>query len=128
MEEYPELMKRNDTSILEREGESEEVDLSSRSMGLGVFKDTKPPKYMKYKEFLNRRDLTELFNLKNQKMEKFIREKLLRLKPREDGADVPGWVYCYYRKLDKDMIAAKKLSHLILYKVGRTKNHPQRRI
>ncbi len=83
---------------------------------------------MKYKDFLNRRDLTELFNLTHDKLVRFIKEKLLRLKPRQDGTDITGWVYCYYRKLDQDMIDEGRLSHLILYKVGRTKKHPSRRI
>ena len=83
---------------------------------------------MKFKEFLARKELTELFNLNNETMKSFIKEKLLRLKPREDGADIEGWVYCYYRSIDKEMINAGRLSHLILYKVGRTKKHPSRRI
>jgi len=98
-------------------------------MDIGVFKgNNKPAKYMKYKQFIERQDLTGLFNLNHEKNVKFIKEKLLRLRPREDGADIPGWVYCYYREYDKKMLAAGALSHIILYKVGRTKNHPQRRI
>ncbi len=92
-------MKRKDTLILEKEeGCESEIDLTEESMRIGVFRGIQiPPKYMKYKDFLKRKDLTELFNLNNDKMVRFIKEKLLRLKPREDGADVPGWVYCYYR-------------------------------
>ena len=57
----------------------------------------------------------------------FIKDRLLRLRPRED-ADIEGWVYVYYRQIDEKMIVAKRLSHLILYKVGRTKQHPDRRV
>ena len=128
MPSIEEALKSKDFSILEQEG-SNEVDITQENLDLSVFKGIDmPKKYMKYKEFLERSELTGLFNLKNDKMVQFIKEKLLRLRPRQDGADIPGWVYCYYRKYDKDMLNEGRLSHLILYKVGRTKKNPLRRI
>ncbi len=82
---------------------------------------------MKYKEFIEKQELTELFNLNNPYMITFLKDRLLRLKPQEAN-DIEGWVYCYYRKLDLDMLKNKRLSHLLLYKVGRTRKQPSRRI
>lgn len=69
-----------------------------------------------------------MFDLNNQAQVNFIKDRLLRLKPRDDGGDVEGFVYVYYRAIDDQMVKAHKLSHIILYKVGRTKRHPARRI
>ena len=60
-------------------------------------------------------------------MVQYIKDRLLRLKPKEDG-DIAGWVYVYYRQRDQELLEKKRLSHIILYKVGRTKNHPEKRI
>ena len=66
---------------------------------LGIFGEQKINKYMKYKEFLEKQELTELFNLNNEVMVQYIKDRLLRLKPKEDG-DIAGWVYVYYRQRD----------------------------
>ena len=60
-------------------------------------------------------------------MVRYIKDRLLRLKPSDEN-DIPGWVYVYYRQRDWKIHQDKLLSHLILYKVGRTKNHPDKRI
>ena len=56
-----------------------------------------------------------------------MKDRLLRLKPNA-SKDVEGWVYVYFRALDEEMVKKGRLSHVILYKVGRTKNHPSRRV
>jgi len=42
--------------------------------------------------------------------------------------DCPGWIYVYYRKLEEDLVKQGKQSHILLYKVGRTKNLPHKRV
>jgi hypothetical protein len=66
---------------------------------LGILGDQKIEKYLKYKHFIERTDLTELFNLNNEVMVQYIKDRLLRLKPHEES-DIPGWVYVYYRQTD----------------------------
>ena len=56
----------------------------------------------------------------------FVRTFLLKYRPRP--TDIFGYLYVYYRKIDANKIKAKKLSHLILFKVGRTKNLPSKRV
>jgi hypothetical protein len=43
----------------------EESDESSMILKLGILGDQKIKKYLKYKEFLKRQDLTSIFNLNN---------------------------------------------------------------
>jgi len=59
------LLRIRENEIYESEGLLEEIDESSMVINLGIFGDQKINKYMKYKEFLKRQDLTELFNLNN---------------------------------------------------------------
>jgi hypothetical protein len=87
-----------ENEIYINEGLENEInqDESSMVLKLGIFGDQKINKYMKYKEFLKKQELTELFNLNNEVMVQYIKDRLLRLKPKEDG-DIAGWVYVYYR-------------------------------
>jgi hypothetical protein len=64
-EKVQELLRIRENEIYESEGLLEEIDESSMVINLGIFGDQKINKYMKYKEFLKRQDLTELFNLNN---------------------------------------------------------------
>ena len=64
-EKVQELLRIRENEIYESEGLLEEIDESSMVVNLGIFGDQKINKYMKYKEFLKRQDLTELFNLNN---------------------------------------------------------------
>lgn len=58
-------------------------------------------KYMSYKDFLKQQKFTEIFNLKDERHVRFIKDVLLRLKPREVPVlDLEGWVYVYYREID----------------------------
>ena len=59
------MLRIRENEIYESEGLLEEIDESSMVINLGIFGDQKINKYMKYKEFLKRQDLTELFNLNN---------------------------------------------------------------
>ncbi len=67
-EKVQELLRIRENEIYESEGLLEEIDESSMVINLGIFGDQKINKYMKYKEFLKRQDLTELFNLNNKVM------------------------------------------------------------
>jgi hypothetical protein len=64
-EKVQELLRIRENEIYESEGLLDEIDESSMVINLGIFGDQKINKYMKYKEFLKRQDLTELFNLNN---------------------------------------------------------------
>lgn len=64
-EKVQELLRIRENEIYESEGLLEEIDESSMVINLGIFGDQNINKYMKYKEFLKRQDLTELFNLNN---------------------------------------------------------------
>ncbi|CDW84297.1 UNKNOWN [Stylonychia lemnae] len=81
---------------------------------------------MSYEEFQKQQNFAEIFNLNDQKDVRFIQKWLLNYKPRWN--DLDGWIYVYYRQADEILIKQNKLSHLILFKVGRTKNLPQKRV
>lgn len=81
---------------------------------------------MTYEEFMEKPKLTEIFNLNRQHDINFIKNKLLVFKPRP--TDFSGWIYVYYRQADELALQAKKLSHILLYKIGRTKNLPNTRV
>ena len=74
----------------------EPLQENNNSMELKMIGGVKTKKYIKYEEFLERRDLAELFDLTNAAQIIFIKDRLLRLRPRAE-ADVDGWVYVYYR-------------------------------
>lgn len=81
---------------------------------------------MSFEEFVSRPKLAEIFNLKSQRDLDYIEKRLLIHKPREN--DKPGWLYVYYRDIDDRKLRDKKLSHIILYKVGKTINLPAKRV
>jgi hypothetical protein len=81
---------------------------------------------MTYDSFVNDKSSLGIFDLTSNHDVSFIKYCLLRYKPRE--TDKPGYLYIYYRKHDLDMIKEGKLSHLILFKMGRTVNLPSKRV
>lgn len=83
-------------------------------------------RWMSYEKFVQSESLSGIFNLNMKHERNFIKNCLLKYKPRDN--DHEGWLYVYYPKIDDDLFKQKKLSHLILFKVGRTKNTPEQRV
>eukprot|EP00347_Sterkiella_histriomuscorum_P006846 403351210 len=82
--------------------------------------------YMSFEDFKSKPKLAEIFNLNSQRDIDYIEKRLLIHKPRPN--DKPGYVYVYYREIDEIKFKEGKLSHLILYKVGKTINLPSKRV
>jgi len=93
-----------------------------------LLRDAYPPKkHMKYKDFLSKPKLAEIFDTSSEFNQEFLKEGLLRLKPVE-ASELPGFVYIYCRETDIKHHQDGTLSHIVLYKVGRTKFNPASRI
>ena len=56
----------------------------------------------------------------------WVNDTLLTMKPYD--SDHIGYVYVYQRRKDIDNLAKNKITHILLHKIGLTKNSPQARV
>lgn len=83
--------------------------------------------WMEYSEFMNDDRLKVIFDKTDQEETEFVQRVLTMYKPRYN-TDQLGWIYLFTRQDDLQKHKDGKISHVILFKIGRTKHEPKSRV
>lgn len=83
--------------------------------------------WMEYSEYMNDDNLKTIFDKLDKEETEYVQRVLTMYKPRYN-TDKLGWVYVFARSDDLQKLKDNKLSHVVLFKVGRTKLDPKKRV